>query len=165
LADISREIAPGVQPFLRAHPTSPSPGAAVYPRLVLQSPRLAEFSDRFRLAANLDQAAFWKVISDEARTGQSLPDVLVNKGLLSAGRSAKNSGLKRSAALLSTEQKSPSIALGLTNWALLLVVASNVARARRRYRHLSAAHPELQQWLSEKIGTKLTFMAELAASR
>src|SRR5207245_10010219 len=89
LAELSRELRLAVQPFLARPSNIAFARSRAYPRLVLQPPRLPELSERFRQAANLDQAAFLEVISDEARTGQSLPDVLVAKRLLSAAGARK----------------------------------------------------------------------------
>ena len=161
LAEISRELRLAVQPFLARPSNIAFARSRAYPRLVLQSPRLAEFSERFRQAANLDQAAFLEVMSDEARTGQSLPDVLVDKGLFSADEArklwAETIGCAPFDATEVTIHRPWFEKLGACFWWLhrMLPACEDVVVTSQ------PPHPELQQWLSEKIGQKLKFMAEL----
>ncbi len=161
LAEISREIRMAVQPFLARPSNIAFARTRAYPRLVLPPSRLAEVTERFRQAAKMDQAAFLEAISDEARTGQSLPDVLVDKALIDAGDARKlwAECLDCSPFEMAEWKVEPDVfdQAGRCFWWLHRMLPARGGLVVTAF----APHPEVQQWLSSRTGTRVTFAAEL----
>lgn len=81
-ADLSRELRLPIQPFLAPPSNIAFARARSYPRLLLPPSKLASLSGRFKEAARIDSSAFLAAMTEQQLTGQSLPEILVDKGLL-----------------------------------------------------------------------------------
>jgi hypothetical protein len=161
LAEISRHLQMAVQPFLAPPSNIIFARNRAYPRLVLPPSRLAAFENRFKEAANAMPAAFLEAATNQELTSQSLPDVLVAKGLIDPDQARKLWAECIECAPFEGAELSvhPDVfqKLGACFWWLHRMLPADgelVVTA-------STPHPEVREWLASKTGIQPKFAAEL----
>jgi adsorption protein B len=160
-ARLTGQLGGPVAPFLAQPSNIGYARDRAYPRLVLPATRLAASTEVFRQAAGVDPRAFLEALSSQHATRRSLPEVMIDMGLLAepAARQLWANALNCPAARLDTLQLNQEFyfRIGPSFWWLhrMLPLAGNVIATA------GPPHPDLAAWLEEKLRAKPEFVADL----
>jgi len=161
LAEVSRTLRQAVQPFLALPSNIAYARHRSYPRRVLPPSRMAQFTERFKEAAGASASGFAQAVREQERTGQVLPDVLLERGLIAAVDARKLWAECLHCAAFErpelTIHKEAFYKVGPCYWWLhrMLPVEWDLV--------VTAAppNPQAQQWVARKTGVTARFVAEL----
>jgi adsorption protein B len=161
LAEVSRAMGAAVRPVLARPSNLAFARHHAYPGLVLPARRMAGHLERFREAAHQTPDAFLELLSRQHASRQSLPDVLVNRGLLTEPQARRlwAEVLECAPADSSEFQLDEELyrQIGPAFWwfhRLVPVTIEVVATA-------GPPHPQLAEWLARKVGASVDFVADL----
>ncbi len=163
LADLSRLMGIGVQPFLARPSNLAFARDRAYPRLVLPPSRLATYTERFRQAADADGQFFLEALGSQHARRQSLPDVMVDLGMLSAPDArrlwAETLDLPPSELPELTLNQERYFRVGPSFWWLHRMLPVN----GERIVVAAPLHGRMMTWFTDKLGGEPKFIAELPA--
>jgi len=161
LAQLSRQMGVSVQPFLARPSNLAYSRNLAYPRLVLPPSGRAGQTERFRQAARVEPKVFLDALSSQQATGQSLPDVLVAKGMLAEAEARRLWAATLELPALDLRDLGLNQELyfkvGPSFWWLhrmLPVTTATVACAAQ-------AHQQMLEWLAGKMGATPVLRVEL----
>lgn len=151
----------GIEPFLARPSNIAYARDRAYPRLLLPVTRLAAATELFRQAGNVDPRVFVEALSSHHATRRSLPDVMIDMGLLSEpqARQIWAEALNCTPASIDELRLDQELFFraGPSFWWLhrmIPVGSGTVATA-------GPPHPELIEWLGQKLGARPGFVAEV----
>lgn len=163
LEQASREVGGPVAPVLARPSNLAFARTRAYPRLVLPASRLETAMERFRQASGLEPAAFLETLSSRHPAWLTLPDLLVDLGRLPEPDARRLWAEALGLPPLNLRDFAPHqelyFRIGPSFWwlhRLLPITPMTVASAQ-------PVHPRLAAWLTERMGAKPNFVAELPA--
>lgn len=161
LERLGQQFGTKVQPVLARPSNLMFSRDRAYPALVLPPSRLGAHIERFRQAAGVEMSVLLDLISSRHVTRQSLPDVMIDGGMLSEPQArqlwAETIGLPVANLSDLTLNQERYFKAGPSFWWLHRMMPINGARIATAV----PLHPQLTDWMATKLAGASTYVAEL----
>jgi hypothetical protein len=161
LEKLHRQFGLKIEPFLARPSNIMFCRDRAYPGLVLPESPLATHADRFRQAAGVETPVFLEMLSSRHVSRQSLPDVMIDRGMLSEPDArrlwAETLGLPAANLADVTLNQERYFRAGPSFWWLHRMMPLNGERIATAI----PIHAQLAEWMMTKLDGNSIYMAEL----
>jgi bacteriophage N4 adsorption protein B len=161
LPRVRQYLGGAIEPFLARPSNIAYARDRAYPRLLLPVTRLAAATELFRQAGNVEPQAFVEALSSHHASRRSLPDVMIDMGLLTEPHARQIWAEALNCRPACADERPFNLEtyyrVGPSFWwmhRMVPVGPDTVVTA-------APPHPDLIAWLEEKIGTRPGFVAEV----